>query len=241
MPQRSPLKLLLTLIFIVSLVIFINKQFLENKLSFGPISLYGQEPAVYTFRKLSEFKNIFSSIGTVSGLINRNLKLEKRNSELVSNIAELEALRLENDFLRKSLNISLKSKPELEVGNIYTWSFGPNGYSVLLNKGSRDGISTGNIIISEDKVLIGTVEKTETNFSRVLAITDPRFKITARVLGSDTAGIVNGTLHNSLSFNLIIQDDKIKEGDTVVSSGNDSFPDSLVIGRVSKIEVAEDQ
>ena len=111
----------------------------------------------------------------------------------------------------------------------------------MLNKGGADGISEGDIIVSDDKVLIGTVLEVAKGFSKVLVITDPKFKVTARVLGSNTSGIANGDLINGMKFNLIIHDDQINEGDMVVSSGNDTFPASLMIGKVKNVSLGESQ
>ena len=239
--NKSPLKLLLILVFSLGLLIFINRQFFDNKISFNFLPRYGQESSAYIFKKLSIFKNIAASLGTISNLVNRNIELEKTNSDLLSKISKMEITNSETSFLKKAVGIKEDIKSDLKIGNIYAWSLGPNGYSVLLNKGEADSISIGDILISEEKVLIGTVEKVENNFSRILTVIDPGFRITAKVIGSDTIGIANGALNDGLSFNLIVQDDKIAEGDVVVSSGNDIFPDSLIIGKVSKVELTENQ
>lgn len=241
MMTRSPLKLLFFLIMAVSILLFLNRQFFNNVISFGLVPRYSQESAAYAFTKLSIFKNIIDSIRITSVLIRKNEELEKRNNELLSFLSEMEVIKKDNEFLRKTLNISDKLKPKLETGNIYTWSLNPGGYSVLLNKGKRDSISPGNIIITDERILIGIVEKVENNFSRILAITDPKFKITVKILGSNIFGIANGVFNNSLNLNLISQDDAINEGDVVVSSGSDVFPDSLILGRISKIYSTEDQ
>ena len=183
--NRSPLKLLLSLILAVGVFVFLNKQFFNNKISFSFLPRYGQEKAAYIFNKLSVFRKIVGSIRTNSALIDRNIKLEERNNELVALLSEIETLKKENEFLKKNLNISDKIGRELEFGSIYSWSLNPNGYSVLLNKGKKHGILPGNIVIANEKVLIGTVEKVEDNFSQILTINDPKFKITARILGSN--------------------------------------------------------
>ena len=238
--RRSPLKFLLVFILVAGIFVFINKN-IGNKISLGFVPHYGQGSAGYIFTRLSVFKKTLSSMGTVSALVRKNMDLERNNLDLLSRLAETETLRNENEFLRKALKLSDKIKRDILIGNVYGWGSTPGGYSVLLNKGKADGISPGNIIISEEKVLIGTVEKTENGFSRILAVSDPGFRITAKVLGSETAGIASGALNDGLSFDLIVQDDEIKEGDTIVSSGNDTFPDSLIIGKVGKIELTENQ
>ena len=155
--------------------------------------------------------------------------------------ADLENLKSENAFLKKAFKISSDLGYDFEKASIYSWDLDSRGYNVLLNKGKADGISDGDIVISEDKVLIGTVYETADDFSRVLVITDPRFKVTARVLSSNTTGIANGALTQGMSFDLIIHNDEINEGDVVVSSGNDKFPPFLIIGKVDKVDIADNQ
>ena len=87
--------------------------------------------------------------------------------------------------------------------------------------------------------MVGQVRQVFKNFSKILFIADPNFKINAKVAGSDTVGIARGALKDGLLFDLIVQGDQIKEGDLIVSSGNDLMPSALNIGTVSLVEVNE--
>lgn len=230
--SKSPLKLLVILIFIFGSFVFLNKSL---SLHFGQNSLAG------IFGGLSLFKKTVSSITTVSKLTQQKMELERNNFELLSKIAELDNIRSENEVLRKILRIREINNYKLSLGNIYTWSSGADGYTVLLNKGSSAGVSEGDIVISGEQILIGVVSEVQKNFSKILTVTDPDFKATAKVLGLNTVGIVNGALSDGLYFDLITQNDPIKDGDIVVTSGNDIFPNSLVIGQVRKVEFRENQ
>ena len=139
------------------------------------------------------------------------------------------------------MDIKESYRREFILGNIYGWTLSPDGYSVLLNKGSGNGVSEDDVIITDNRVLIGTVAETGENFSKILAVTDSRFKATVRVLGSNTIGIINGALKDGLRLDLIVQDEQIKEGDIIVTSGNDTLPDSLIVGRVSKVKLSGNQ
>lgn len=238
---RSPLKLLIILILIFGSLVFFNKQFFNNKISFDFVPKFGQDAAAATFSKLAKTREIISSLKTISMLTNKNIELEQENLKLLSRLAETNNIALENEFLKKALKISNETRWDIKEASIYAWDFGPDGYTVLLNKGSNDGISEGDIIISDEKVLIGTVKEVGKNYSKVLVVVDPQFRVVARVLDSNTTGIATGALSGKMSFDLIIRDDEIHEGDVVVSSGNDIFPAALVIGKISKAIFSEAQ
>lgn len=236
--SRSPLKLLIVLILVVSVFIFVNKRFFDNKISFAFIP---KLESFSVFNELSKLRKTFTSFGIVFDLMNKNTELEKNNHDLLSRVAQLEDLKSENIFLKKALKIYDDVHYELKVASIYSWNLNPEGYVVILNKGTDGGISQGDTVVSEDKVLIGTIYETARKFSKILVVTDPRFKIMARVVESSTIGIANGALNQGMHFNLIIHNDEINEGNAVVSSGNDNFPPSLIIGKVDKVNIAEDQ
>ena len=201
----------------------------------------GKNIMAKVFGNLSIVRKTIASINTTSNLTKDKIRLEEENLKLLSRIAELEYVQSENVFLKNIIKISDTNKSEFILGNIYTWTLGPNGYTVLLNKGSRSGVAEGDIAITGERVLVGVVSEVQNNFSKILPVTDPKFKATARIVGLDTSGIVTGALREGLHFELIIQEDQITEGDMVVTSGNDIFPDSLVIGKVNQIKSTEGQ
>ncbi len=239
--SRSPSKFLIIVILIVAFFVLINQKFLSGRLNLSFSLRYAGDITGSIFSKLSGFKKAATLFAAISHLKNKTIELEKRNYELLSQLSDLENIKSENAFFRKALNISKVINREYILANIYSWNLGPNGYAVLLNAGKFDGIKNGDVIISEEKILIGTVLETDDYSSKILAATDPKFRITAKILGSDTAGIASGALLAGMSFDLIFHEDTINEGDIVVSSGNDTFPPALIIGRVKQINLGDGQ
>lgn len=193
------------------------------------------------FSKLSGFKKVTASLAAISSLKTKVIDLENKNYELLSQLSNFENTKSENEFLRKVLNIAKNTDREYVLANIYSWNLGPDGYTVLLNTGKSDGIKNGDAVISEEKVLIGAVWEVGDHSSKILVATDPKFRITAKILGSNTVGIASGALLNEMSLDLIFHEDTVSEGDIVVSSGNDTFPPSLIIGRVKQINSGDGQ
>jgi len=96
-------------------------------------------------------------------------------------------------------------------------------------------------VVSETGVLIGRIKEVSSGFSKVLVVVDPEFKITAKVLNSETTGIARGALNEGMYLDFIVQNEGIKEGDVIVSSGDDLYPPALILGEVSYIDVGEAQ
>jgi len=197
-------------------------------------------PASYLFSTIESASwrsgSLFQGLIGLGDAVSENENLTKENLELLSRLADYEDLKNENEFLRKALDISPRFNGETVYANIYQFQLGLDGYDILLNKGASDGIAEGDIVITEEGILVGRIEKASNNFSRVLIVNDTNFSITAKVLNSDTIGIARGALDQGLYLDLIVQGDSIKEGDTVVSSGMDIIPPALIVGTVSHVE-----
>ena len=200
--------------------VFLNKYIAKEELIFYPKSLI----------------NLGSYLFTKSENFSGNDKL-KRNQELVFSLqAKIDNLENENDFLRRTARISQRFNYPIVYAGIFNINLTPNGYNVLLNKGVQDGISESDVVITAEGVLVGKIQKVMENFSRVLFISDPQFKITAKVINSGTTGIVRGALGEGLYLDFIVQEDEIKEEDMLISTGSDLFPPALVVGSVDYIE-----
>lgn len=227
--------------------IFADRYFFDRKLSyFGPAVI--KKPASLIFSRIESARFFLRGLGRIRSVISENENLKKENFTLLSQLADHEDLKNENDFLRRSLGISARFNSKVAYANIYYFQLGLDGYDVLLNKGGLDGVSDGDILITDEGILVGSIENAYDKFSRVLFVNDTDFRVTAKVLkGSGTlkeeyltaSGIARGTLNQGMYFDLILQSDSIKEGDVVVSSGMDLIPPALIIGTVSYVETNE--
>lgn len=239
-----------TIVFLFVLVIagmLADRYFFDRKMNnFG--AAIAQRPATYLFSKFESagfFIRGLARYSPVPGLagfrnvISENEGLTEENLGLLSRLADREDLENENRFLRNALDLSPRFNNKLAYANIYQFQLGLDGYDVLINKGADDGIAEGDIIITEEGVLVGRVEKTEERFSRALVVSDTDFSVTAKVLNSSTVGIAKGALDQGMYFDLIVQSDSIKEGDVVVSSGMDLIPPALIVGTVSHVETKD--
>jgi len=233
--------ILLLFLFVIAAQV-VDRYFFDQKInSFGTTMI--KRPASHLFSKLESAGwwsgLFFRGLVGFKNVVSENENLTRENLRLLSQLADYEDLKNENDFLRKTLNIFPRFNNKIIYANIYQFQLGADGYDVLINEGADGGISEGDIVVTEEGVLIGRIEEALSNFSRVLIVSDTDFSVTAKVLNSDTAGIARGALAQGLYFDLIIQSDSIKEGDVVVSSGTDLIPPALIVGIVSYVETSE--
>lgn len=218
--KKSPIKLGVILLVAVIGTIFFNKYIAKDRLVFYPKSLI--KLGSYLFMKTED--------------LGGNDKLKQKQEVIDSLKAKIDNLESENDFLRRADRISNKLDYSIVYAGIFNLNLASTGYNVLLNKGIGDGISEGDVVITAEGILVGKIQKVMQNFSRVLFISDSEFKITVKVISSNTAGIARGALIDGMHLDFVTQEDEITEGDTLVSTGNDMFPPALIIGSVDHVE-----
>jgi len=236
---KSPLKPLVVLL-LAAFIIFI----LGNYMPLGKlwtIPGFAVDSLSYLFGRFNSFHKFADQIRQWRSLSIQNEQLLKENSDLLAGLSKLDILEKENDFLRKTLDIKQQTGKGIVYAQVFNFNFGPGGYNLLINKGAIDGVVKDDVVITEEKVLVGVIDEISENFSRVLFLSDPKFKITAKVMGGITAGIAKGALTEGMYFDLIAKEDEIKEGDILISTGNDMFPSALIVGTVAHVEINESQ
>ena len=232
---RLSYRLIFIFLIVIAGVGLVNAHVFNNALTSRALGLIGS-PMAYIFERSSIARTMAGEFGHIKDLTKENARLRQENIALVARIGDREALENENDFLRKSLKITIKNiQPALAAG-MFMIDFDPPGYNALINRGSNHGVTAGQVVITEEGVLVGRIKEILPTTSRVQLINDPALEISAQVLGKPTMGITKGNLENGIILNLVVQEDQIAEGDTIISNGNDGFPAGLTIGRVSYIE-----
>ena len=223
----------LVALFSFFLVFFFRGSFIDVSINF--VSKFNSQ----IFSKLSGIRLYISGLDNINRLNRENLNLKKEKNILLAQLAALKELEDENEFLRQALGISGISSQEIIQGSVFNINFISGDHSLLLNKGEKSGVSKDNIIISSEGIFIGVVNKVFNNYSKVNIVTNPDFKATVRVLDSRVAAIAKGALNDGLYLDFVSQEDSVKEGDLVVTSGDDLIPSGLIIGRVNLVKIDE--
>ncbi|MGE5298366.1 MAG: rod shape-determining protein MreC [Acidobacteriaceae bacterium] len=182
-------------------------------------------------------RDFFKAIVVIQKLASENAQLNQRIDELSFENARLKQARQENITLRKSLNLSVPG--EYSSVAVEVTFLDPTGFSrtISINKGDSEGIRVGQAVAVAPGLLVGRVTKTYTHNSEVTLITDPGILINAEVSDTGARGLVRGEHGLGLAFELVTQNEVIKTGDQVVTSGLGSdFPPGLLIGEIVGIK-----
>src|SRR5580700_6374170 len=147
--------------------------------------------------------------------------------------AELEGRALEADRLEALLNFHTTHQEVPMIAASVIGASPDSGSQVLyINKGSRDGLRRDMGVITPDGV-VGKILAVYPDTSQVLRLDDKESGVGALLSGTRTQGPVKGTGAPLLSLDYISNDEKVTEGQAVLTSGQDRiFPKDLPVGTV---------
>jgi len=148
-------------------------------------------------------------------LLKEELKRYKRIEELVSSIPIQDATMI--------------------VADVIGWDSTNMSQTVVLNKGTKDGVQENNIVTS-NKGLIGRVVEASATASKVLLITDSRSAVDAYVAESREKCVIVGQNKKTCQILYLPINENAKVGDELISSGlGGVFPKGLRVGKISEI------
>ena len=129
------------------------------------------------------------------------------------------------------------SLPQKGVGvRIIGYGLKPWKKSVVLNKGSSQGIKPLSVLVVPSGVVGRTVDVGLLSTQAIL-LTDPESRVTAVTLISRAQGVVEGNGGDKLKLRYLNLDDSVQVGEIVVTSGlSDIYPKGLRIGRIESVE-----
>jgi len=161
-----------------------------------------------------------------------NAVLRRRLDELLLQQELLQEQARENQRLRDMLGfrqrVPHRMVPAEIIGRDPTSWF----KTIMVDKGSRDGVNRGDGVITPDGV-VGRIIQTGHANAQVLLLLDVNSNIDAMVQRSQARGIATGTGSDRCLFNYVLKTEDVAEGDRVLTSGwAGSFPRGLPLGTV---------
>jgi rod shape-determining protein MreC len=110
---------------------------------------------------------------------------------------------------------------------------------VVIDRGARDGIQVGDVVIGAGNTLAGRVIEVSDASAQVRLMSDPEFSVTAEIASTGAIGLIKGRGANPLAFEDIDSLREVPIGAEVTTSGielsqtlRSAFPRGLSIGRV---------
>lgn len=168
-----------------------------------------------------------------------NIRLRKDIQELNRRIAEDNEAIQENDRLERLLDM----KKDIRVPAIAASIIGEDTTSwfrtMVINRGSSNGIKEGMPVVSADGV-VGQTIKVAGNTSKVLLLTDHTSGIAATIQRSRARGVVKGKGEMLCTLEFATREEDVKVGDMVVTSGvGGVFQKGIPIGEVTMVKRGE--
>jgi len=167
------------------------------------------------------------------GQFQKEIVLESIDQEY---LIKLNLLTKDNIRLRQILSLQESSNDEHISAAVISRKTGGWWRQIILNKGSKDGVEIGNIVIGPGG-LLGRVKNTSLFTSSVTLITSPESKLGVWVDRIQINGLLVGLGDNYPTLILYSKDADIKVGDFVSSSpASTLLPPNMPIGIVHSID-----
>lgn len=178
-------------------------------------------------------KNVWNSYVDLRGARSENEFLKTRRDQLEKEAAELRGKVAQSEQIRALAQaaISYEGVTARVIGRDANQWFN----TVYIDRGSLAGIEKDQPVVTADG-LVGRVIMTSPMASQVLLVTDERHGAGAVIAQTETTrwlGILEGKSKLLCDMRFIVPPEKLENGETVVTSGQDGlYPSGLVIGRV---------
>ncbi len=169
--------------------------------------------------------------------------LADANAELVDENArlkqELLELQVKPDSMPLVIDSALETNFDLKGARVVANSLRFSQNYLNLDKGSKDGIKPGMGVFNSQGI-VGRVKSVSENYAIAFSVLNTNLLISAKIKSSDVFGSIRWDGSNTSEVQLLYVPRHVKasKGDTVISSGfNAVFPEGILIGKISKVEV----
>lgn len=180
-------------------------------------------------------REFFMGYAALRGVATENERLKARLRELEGEKSKLLEEEATNKRLRELMEFRSEWAPKSMTASVIANSASAYFHSLIIDKGTKDGVERGMAVISALGVVGQVVAVTSRN-AKVLLVTDPHSGVDAMDQRSRGRGIVSGSLENGPVMKYVKRSEDLKEGDRLVTSGLDGvFPKGLMIGTISKV------
>jgi len=179
---------------------------------------------------------IQSLVSAKKALINENMQLRYQQTLLEAELQKLLVIKEENSQLRELLLTSTKANMRAMAAQILAVDTSISRQLVVLNKGKRDGVYTGQPVL-DAKGVMGQIIDVGYMTSTVLLISDSKSAVPVRNNRTGERAILVGTNNMSqLSLVNLPRTSSIEKGDLLVTSGlGRLYPEGYPVGQVESV------
>jgi len=184
----------------------------------------------------------FEVLTSIHDLNKENLKFRQEIQLLEADNTRLKEIEKENDILKEALNISQNIRQVKEVALISGKDIQGFQDWILINRGSKHGISENMVVLSPEGALVGKISEVEPSFSKVMLIIYRDSVVAALIEKSRAEGLIKRSEKGDLSMDFISNTEKIEIGEKIITSGMDNvYPKGILIGKIEVINSSDNQ
>jgi rod shape-determining protein MreC len=175
-------------------------------------------------------------VGSKKALLDENIQIRYEQTVLEAKMQQVLALQNENSQLKELLLTSNKANMQAMAAQILAVDTTSARQILVLNKGQRDGVYTGQPVL-DAKGVMGQVIDVGFMTSTVLLISDAKCAVPVRNNRTGERAILVGTNSmDKLSLINLPKTSSILPGDMLVTSGlGRRYPEGYPVGKVEKI------
>lgn len=236
--NKSPSKfrrVITVALFIFTVLFFIYFVFNSSKIfkllvhSTMEIIVPFQEATSSTF---SGFNSLWDGYIDLVSVRKENMRLQNEINKIRLENSQLKELAIGNERFRKLLGFKKDCPQRLLPASVISADSTGWFMTVIINKGSADGIKKFMPVINE-KGLIGRIIEVSFNYSKVLLITDINSSVPVLIQRTRSRGIVRGNGSFVLQLDYVRLNQEIKKGDIIITSGlGGIFTKGIPVGEI---------
>jgi rod shape-determining protein MreC len=172
--------------------------------------------------------------------VKENVALKHRLAELTAENVELRSRNVEIARLRAILGYSETTDLPATLARVVMLDTGGRFKSLVLDRGSNEGIRVNDPVLSADG-LVGRVVLTTPSVSKVQLIIDGDSSVGIHFERTRRQGVARGMAGSELSLEFIPFTADVVPGDRIYTAGIDgTYPKGILVGRVTAVEKDKD-
>jgi rod shape-determining protein MreC len=194
-------------------------------------------------RGIAKLEDIYGYMHEFDELKAENAQLKARIADMEAEVRRSKDANEENARLRQLLDLKRSQLDYALVdGNLISWSASNWSSSFAVDRGSRDGISAGDCVITECGYLVGIVTDCGKYSSTVRTLLDPRSAVAARMDEAGLTAVAAGDFslmpHGQLKLTYLQDAGALCIGEKVLTTGSGGiYPAGLVVGTVKELHL----
>ncbi len=175
-----------------------------------------------------------SNVRVYRNALKTNAYLQQQNILLQDELSKLRSIEKENQELKSLLRLEESYNYPLQITRVVTKQLNTLNNSLSVNVGSNEGIQRGMPLINSDG-LIGKVILSASNYSQIMPLSHPLFRVSAQIQDSKANGIITWDISSPsyLIMDFVPKTVPIDTGMVIQTSGlGNEFPAGIPIGQV---------